>query len=50
MNFPYKKLQMDCKKAKEINGDAHRDKIVKKVFRTCLIRVLEDIIDNNVTF
>jgi hypothetical protein len=26
------------------------DKIVKKVFRTCLKRVLEDIIDNNVTF
>ena len=50
MNFPYKKLKLTCKDAKEINGDAHRDKIVKKVFRTCLKRVLEDIIDNNVTF
>lgn len=50
MNFPYKKLQMNCKKAKEINGDAHRDKIVKKVFRKCLNKVLEDIIENNITF
>lgn len=50
MNFPYKKLTMNCKNAKEMTGDAHRDKIVKRIFRTCLKRVLEDIIDNNVTF
>lgn len=50
MNFPYKKLKFNCKQAKEINGNIHRDKLVKKIFRTCLKRVLEDIIDNNVTF
>lgn len=50
MNFPYKKLKLNCKKAEEINGDKHRDKLVKKIFRTCLKKVLEDIIDNNITF
>lgn len=50
MNFPYSKLKFTCAKAKEINGDAHRKILVKKVFRECLKMVIDDIIENNITF
>lgn len=50
MNFPYNKLDFNCKQAQKINKDHHRDKLVKKIFRTCYKKVLEDIIDNNITF
>lgn len=50
MNFPYEKLKLTCKQANEINKNSHRDKLVKKIFRTCLKLVLEDVIDNNITF
>lgn len=50
MNFPYNKLDMTCKDAEEINNNAHKDKLVKKIFRTCFKKVINDIIDNNVTF
>lgn len=50
MNFPYDKLHITCKECKEINGDTHRDTLVKQIFKECYKMVLNDIIDNNVTF
>ena len=49
-NFPYKKLKITCKECAAIVNDNHRDKIVQKVFRISLKLVLEDIIENNITF
>lgn len=50
MNFPFKKLSLTCEDCQRINGDSHRDVLVKQVFRECLKLVLNDIINNNVTF
>lgn len=50
MNFPYKKLGITCKECQKINGNLHRDILVKQVFRECFKLVINDIIDNNVTF
>lgn len=50
MNFPYKKLSITCEKCKEITGNPHRDLLIKQVFRECVKVILNDIIDNNVTF
>lgn len=50
MNFPFKKLNLSCEDCQKINGNPHRDKLVKQVFRECLKLVLNDVIDNNVTF
>lgn len=50
MNFPYDKLEMSCEDCKRINKDPHRDVLVKKIFRECVKEVLNDIVDNNVTF
>lgn len=49
-NFPYKKLKISCRECTEINGNPHRDKLVKKIFRECVKLVLNDVIDNNTTF
>lgn len=50
MNFPYKKLSITCEECRKINGNPHRDILVKQVFRECLKVVLSDVIDNNITF
>lgn len=50
MNFPYKKLEINCEQCKAITGNNHRDVLVKKVFKESLKLVLDDIIENNVTF
>lgn len=50
MNFPYKKLEINCEQCKAITGNNHRDILVKKVFKESLKLVLNDIIENNVTF
>ena len=49
-NFPYKKLKTNCKKCNELIGDNHRVKLVKKIFRESVRLVVNDIIDNNITF
>lgn len=49
-NFPYKKLKMTCEDCKQITGDAHRDMMIKRIFKYCLKLILEDIIENNITF
>lgn len=50
MNFPYKKLILTCEDCQKINGNPHRDVLVKQVFRECFKLVIEDIINNNTTF
>lgn len=50
MNFPYKKLYINCAECKAINGDQHRDKLVKQIFRECFKLVINDVIDHNITF
>lgn len=49
-NFPYKKLHITCEQCKSITGDNHRDILVKRVFRESVKLVINDIINNNVTF
>lgn len=50
MNFPYKDLHTNCALCQQVIGDNHRNLLVKKVFRKSLELVLNDIVDNNVTF
>ena len=49
-NFPYKKLKLNCRDCLEITGDAHRSLLVKKIFRTSMKIVIQDIVERNVTF
>ena len=49
-NFPYKRLKITCRQCKAIVGDNHRDKLVRKVFRENIKLIINDIINNNVTF
>lgn len=49
-NFPYKKLSITCKQCKAITGDNHRDILVKRIFRENIKLVINDVINNNVTF
>ncbi len=50
LNFPSKKLKITCKQCKTINGDNHRQMLIKKIFRYSVKLVLTDIINRNVTF
>lgn len=50
LTFPYNKLLITCDECKKINNDRHRNFLVKKIFRASLKIILEDIVDNNVTF
>lgn len=50
MNFPYKKLHFNCKECKDVIGDNHRDILVKRIFKESFKLVINDIIDNNITF
>lgn len=49
-NFPYKKLKITCKQCEKAIGDPHRDILARRIFRECVKLVLNDVIDNNVTF
>ncbi len=49
-NFNFKKLKMNCKFCKRVNNDNHRQALVYKIFRECVKVILNDCIDNNVTF
>lgn len=49
-NFPYEKLLVTCDDCNIVNGDYHKDKLVKRVFKDALKLILRDIIENNVTF
>lgn len=50
LNFPTKKLKMTAKECEEIIGNRHKEKIAEDVFKACVSMVIEDIINNNVTF
>lgn len=50
MNFPYNKLKLTCNDCKRINNNLHKDMLVKKIFRESMKMVLNDVIDNNITF
>lgn len=50
MNFPYKKLKLTCEDCRKINGDPHRNILIKQIFRECFKLIINDIIDNNITF
>lgn len=49
-NFPYQKLELTCNQCEKIIKNRHRDILVKRIFKESLRIVLEDIIDNNITF
>lgn len=49
-NFNYKRLKLSCKECKEITGDCHRDKLAAKIFKASFQLVIEDVIQNNITF
>lgn len=50
INFPNKKLKITCNECEELIGERHREKLAEKIFRDCFKMVIEDVIDNNVTF
>lgn len=50
MNFPYSKLKITCKECEVVIGNNHRNLLVKKIFTECLLTIITDIIDNNITF
>lgn len=50
MNFPYNKLSLTCQECKNIIGDNHRQVLVRRIFTECFKIVIDDIINNNITF
>lgn len=50
LNFPLKKLKINCNKCKDLTGDYHRQELVQKIFKENFKMVINDVIDNNVTF
>lgn len=50
MNLNMSKLKFNGNDAIKINGEPHRKVVAKKVFKEALKIILNDIIDNNVTF
>lgn len=50
MNFNTKKLKITCQKCKEINNDPHKDILAMQIFKECYKLILNDIIDNSITF
>ena len=49
-NFPNKKLKLTAKECEKLIGNRHKEEIAKSVFKACVGLVIQDIIDNNVTF
>lgn len=50
MNFPYHKLKISCKECNNIINNNHRNILVKKVFLESVQLIINDIIENNITF
>lgn len=50
LNFPYKKLKFSSIDCEKITGDRHRKTIVSKIFKYHIKLVIQDIIDNNITY
>lgn len=49
-NFPYSKLKITCEQCKQAIGDNHRQILVKKIFKTSINIIIQDIVERNVTF
>lgn len=50
ISFPTKKMKLSTKACEELIGNRHKELIAKKIFKSALNMVLEDIIENNVVF
>lgn len=48
--FPNDKMNISAKKCKEICKDTHKSYLAGKIWKECVKLVVEDIVDNNVTF
>lgn len=48
--FKKDKLNITSELCQNLVGDAHKDALIRKIFKESVKVILEDIIDNNVTF
>ena len=48
--FDTSRLDLDSKTCEELIGNRHKEVIDKKIFKSALNMVLEDVIENNTTF
>lgn len=49
-NFDCSKLKLTSKECEKLIGNRHRENIAKDIFKSAIKLVLDDIINNNVTF
>lgn len=50
LSFPTSKMTISTKSCEELIGNRHKELIAKKIFKSAISMVLEDIIENNATF
>lgn len=50
INFPTKKLKITCDQCYKLIGDAHREKLAARIFKESFKLVINDVIENNITF
>lgn len=50
MNLDKSKLKLTSKQCEKINNDPHKNALIQKIFRESVKLILNDVIDNNVTF
>lgn len=50
MKFPLKKLKIHWKECEKIIGNGHKEILAQKIWKDSYKLILNDIIDNNVTF
>lgn len=50
LSFPTQKMKLTAKACEELIGNRHKEVIAKKIFKSAISLVLEDIIENNATF
>lgn len=50
LSFPTTKMTMTAKACEDLIGNRHKEIVAKKIFKSALNMVLEDIIENNATF
>lgn len=50
LNFPTKKLKITAKECEDLIGNRHKEQIAKQVFKACVGMVIDDVINDNVTF
>lgn len=50
ISFPTNKMELSAKECEQLIGNRHKETIAKAIFKSALSMVIEDIIENNVTF